>query len=149
MAKFRVLFIFILVLGCVSSNPGLASGKPTVTGMKSIQSVPSYFIPNSLNTKTGKRMQQSDVMAFVQTEQGRILFTSSGAYFGMLSRQNLKKREGSLFDPKHTLKQLREDGPSKIVVMKVGLARQKNSPANMPKLMEKTGGKSGYYKRQN
>ncbi|NOY22803.1 MAG: hypothetical protein GXO70_04725, partial [Acidobacteria bacterium] len=60
--------------------------KPSVHALKV---APSYFIPNAIPSRNGKRRpvqllkNNPEAIAFIQTRKGKVIFTPTGAYIGM------------------------------------------------------------------
>lgn len=59
----------------------------------SFRLAPSYFVANSASQKSGKRMVDNpEVIAFLPTQGGRVLFTSSGAYFSVGAQAHASRK---------------------------------------------------------
>lgn len=63
--------------------------------VRSFKASPSYFVGNVAHGKTGEKLvADNDVVAFIQTQQGRVLFTPCGAFIGMRVSADDSDRDG-------------------------------------------------------
>ncbi len=92
----------------------------------------SFFIANHQSQKTGKRLiAQPDVLAFVQTPQGRVLFSTDGAFIAAA----------------HAEKTTIAGDQNQTVVFKAGFAKQQGAKrARSPRLAAPTGGVANFLK---
>lgn len=84
--SWRGCCVILVLLG--SMMAGLAgTGTPAPAADAAIRHtqriLPAYFIPNVPNAKGKTVAENPEVQAFVQTSQGRVLFTAGGAYIGV------------------------------------------------------------------
>ncbi|MCB1049662.1 MAG: hypothetical protein H6510_02125 [Acidobacteria bacterium] len=115
-----------------SPEPAVQPASKAKPISQSLRMAPSFFVPNARHQKTGKPMVSDDtVLAFVQTFQGRVMFTPSGAYIGMTSAP--QKVPGDKNDPAQT------------VVLKAGFSAAQAQKRNLvPRLEKPTAGKVNY-----
>lgn len=115
---------------------------------RSFRVAPSYFIPNAAPAESGQRLvDDTAVVAFVQTARGRVLFTPAGAYVGIAvpddpdrtpaGRPPMAGPGGELVQP-----------PARVAVLQAGFTRphgpgQGNAP--LPRLEEETRAKVNFF----
>ncbi len=111
----------MLTLGA-PSVVGQEQGAQETAALTAYKVAPSYFIPNTAHQKTGKRLVDQDgVVAFVQTQQGRVMFTPSGAYIGISVPTTDVQALGTEGHKRERLQGLEEVVETRTVVLKAGL----------------------------
>ncbi|PIE03490.1 MAG: hypothetical protein CSA81_01745, partial [Acidobacteria bacterium] len=101
----KVFFSLFSIIVFTSSGYFVLGQENTAEKQSAVQSfkvAPCYFIANTANRKTGKRLvDDHQVSAFVQTRRGRVMFTPSGAYIGMAVPVDELPKPGSSRHSKH------------------------------------------------
>ncbi len=118
------------------------------TALKSFKVAPSYFIPNQVNHKTGKRVvDQDEVVAFVQTPKGRVMFTPSGAYIGMPVLTDPRRPVAmETFAHKGMVTEHDDGLKTRMVVLKAGFSKGHATKRNLvPRLEEPSGATVNFF----
>ncbi|CAM2010931.1 SBBP repeat-containing protein [Acanthopleuribacter pedis] len=113
----KSLFSIILALALAFANLfGGNSPIPSESSLHRFNTTPTNFIPNQRHHKTGKPLVSDEaVVAFLQTRQGRVLFTPTGAYMAA---------PGVATGKSYGMKEETESLPTrKTVVFKAGFAK--------------------------
>lgn len=107
--------------------------------------VPCYFVPNTVEGKTGKRLVDDDsVVALVQTRAGRVLFTPTGAFVGMAGAAQRQKGVGKRSKAECD----RRDGGDarETVVMKAGFAPDRTGKSvRVPRLVDESKARTSFF----
>lgn len=128
--------VAVLVMGCeMIVQAVLAGGDRAEEAIRTDRfRAPSYFVANVVGESSGKRMvENADVIAWVQTRQGRVLFTSSGAYVGMANpgETTRSSASGRKAEPS-------AGGIGETVVLKAGFAAERAKRASIePRLTDR------------
>ncbi len=146
MKKLIYLFLMIFFIFNSFSKGAEKSGKNFAN---SFMVSPSYFMPATFkkgdkNVKVLKNL--SDVIAFTQTMKGRVLFTKSGAYIGIVVRE----REGKDIEvPFNNMEFPDKDeykARGRVIVLKNGFFRKNKKDSNFKvELKEKTEARANFF----
>lgn len=124
--KIPVSIILALLLPGSAAFGGETLEKPALSAFRA---APAYFIPNTPHDRTGRLLAgDAAVVAFVQTRQGRVLFTPGGATIGLTV-------SGKDASPVRT-------AVLGVIIGSAGRARA--GAASRPKLAEPIGGKVNF-----
>jgi len=133
------LLLFPLLVNLSADEP--ATGKQEA--LRRYRQAPACFIAN-LESPSGKRIVPRDeVLAFVQTAQGRLLFTASGAFMALPQTGKIGHGTGRTGAPH---RQESGDWPSPArVVLHAGISPQRAAKQGLqPRLAEPSGARFNY-----
>lgn len=119
---YRLHWLFFAVCLAILGLVGQAGNEKSLA-LRSVKIAPSYFVPNQPSPITGKRLvADSDILAFIQTAQGRVLFTPAGASIGLrvLDTKHFRQGAGRLEPASGPVFYPTDEAPARWVTLRTG-----------------------------
>jgi len=94
-SKIIGIVVFSMVVNCLIFGSDAKPSEAEYAAIGTFRVAPCYFISNEVSLKTGAKLVVNiDVSAFVQTSNGRVMFTPEGAFFGVPVSPSRTRRTG-------------------------------------------------------